>query len=51
MEHPNLKNYVIIFSKSANRFLETLEKKNKQHVVKKIKELKTNSKNLDIKKA
>ena len=50
MVHADLRNYIVIFSKSAERFLYTLDKQTKQRILEKIRELQNNSKNLDIKK-
>jgi mRNA interferase RelE/StbE len=50
MSNPDLQKYTIVFSKSAKKFLDTLDKKNKQRTLKKIRELQSNNKNLDIKK-
>ena len=50
MVHPNFSNYTIIFSKSAEKFLDSLDKLTKQVILKKIRELQINSENLDIKK-
>ena len=47
---PNLSNYTIIFSKSAEKFLDTLDKSTKNRILQKVKELRTNSDTLDIKK-
>ncbi len=50
MVHPSFHSYTIIFSKTAEKFLDTLDKSTKQRIVEKIIELQTNSENLDIKK-
>ena len=50
MSHPNLSSYTILFSKSAEKFLDSLDKQIKQRILKKIRKLQTNGKNLDIKK-
>jgi len=50
MVHPSFHDYTIIFSKSAEKFLDTLDKKTKQRILEKVRELQTNSENLDIKK-
>lgn len=50
MAHPSFQNYTIIFSKRAEKFLDSLDKQNKQRIIEKVRELKTNSENLDIKK-
>ena len=50
MAYANFSNYKIIFSKTAEKFLDKLDLKTKQHILLKIKELKTNNQNLDIKK-
>jgi mRNA-degrading endonuclease RelE of RelBE toxin-antitoxin system len=49
MAYANFSNYKIIFSKTAEKFLDKLDLKTKQHILLKIKELKTNNQNLDIK--
>jgi mRNA interferase RelE/StbE len=46
----NLRSYTVIFSKGAEKFLNTLDKKSKQKILEKIKELQTDSENLDLKK-
>lgn len=50
MAHPNFSNYTIIFSKSAEKFLDSLDKQTRHVILKKIRELQINSENLDIKK-
>ena len=50
MIHPKLNGYTIIFSKKADKFLDTLDKKTKLSFLKKVRELQTNSENLNIKK-
>lgn len=50
MAHANLSNYTVVFSKSADKSLSALDKQTQQRILEKLKELKTNSKNLDIKK-
>ena len=50
MVHPSLNGYAIIFSKRAESFLETLDKKTKLRIFKKVRELQSGSENLDIKK-
>ncbi len=50
MIHPSLENYSIIFSKRADKYFDTLDKKIKQQVLKKIRLLQTNCEKLDIKK-
>ncbi len=50
MAQANFGVYTIVFSKSAEKFLKTLDKSARQRVITKIKELCTNSENLDIKK-
>jgi len=50
MVHPNLREYTIIFSKGAEKFLDTRDRKTKQQILNKVRELQTSSKNLDIKK-
>ena len=50
MVYPDLHGYSIIFSKKAESFLEDLDIKKKKRILKKIRELQTNSKSLDIKK-
>jgi len=50
MVHPSFHDYIIIFSKSAEKFLDTLDKKTQQCILEKVRELQTNSENLDIKK-
>jgi len=50
MVHPSFHDYTIIFSKSAEKFLDTLDKKTKHRILEKVRELQSNSKNLDIKK-
>jgi len=42
--------YKIIFSKNAEKFLNSIDKKTGLRIIEKVKELPTNSKNLDIKK-
>ncbi|MFH1644237.1 MAG: type II toxin-antitoxin system RelE/ParE family toxin [bacterium] len=48
--HSNLSNYKIIFSRSSEKFLEKLDEQSRISILKKVKELRDNSKNLDIKK-
>jgi len=48
--HPSFQNYTIIFSKSAEKFLDALDKKTKLRILEKVRELLTNAENLDIKK-
>jgi len=48
--HPNLHGYTIIFSKSADKYLDSFDRKTKQRILEKIRGLQTNSENLDIKK-
>ena len=50
MAQSPFQNYTVIFSKRADKFLESLDKQDKQRILQKVRELKTNSKNLDIKK-
>ena len=50
MVQPSFHNYEIIFSKTSEKFLDSLDKPTKQRIVEKIRELQTNSGNLDIKK-
>lgn len=50
MGHTNLVHYKIIFSKSAEKFLDTLDKQTKLRILEKVGELRSNTENLDIKK-
>ena len=50
MVHGNFPEHTIILSKNAEKFLETLDQEPKLRILEKIRELKTNSANLDIKK-
>jgi len=50
MMHANLAGYKIIFSKNAEKFLDTIDKPTRQRVFEKVYELRSNSENLDIKK-
>ncbi len=50
MAHADFSTYKIIFSKNAEKFLDTQDKQTQTRILKKIKLLRTNSKNLDIKK-
>ena len=50
MAHADLSAYTIIFSRSAEKFLKILDKLTRQRIIAKIKDLCTNSENLDIKK-
>lgn len=50
MVQVSFKNYAIIFSKSAEKFLDSLDKQTRQRILEKVRELRTNSENLDIKK-
>lgn len=50
MAHTNLTKYTIVFSKSADKSLSSLDKQTQQRILAKVKELKTHHENLDIKK-
>jgi mRNA interferase RelE/StbE len=50
MAYADLSNYAVVFSKSADKSLSALDKQMQQRILEKLKELKTNSVNLDIKK-
>ena len=50
MVQASFRDYTIIFSRSAEKFLETLDMQTRQRILEKIRELKTNNVNLDIKK-
>jgi mRNA interferase RelE/StbE len=50
MADASFQNYTIIFSRSAEKFLDSLDKPTRQRIFEKIRELKTNSANLDTKK-
>jgi len=50
MTLPDLSSYTIVFSKSAEKSLRSLDKSTQKKVLEKIRQLQSNSQNLDIKK-
>jgi mRNA interferase RelE/StbE len=50
MLYPAFDQYKIVFSKTAGKFLDTLDKETKQKILKKIKAMQSGATNLDIKK-
>lgn len=50
MSYANVGHYEIVFSKSAENFLNTLDRQTKLRIFEKIEQLRKNDENLDIKK-